>query len=564
MKLFFSSYILHSVIFCCVFSTISLFENSTKADNITNIIDGIESGKIKINYKNTEKNNLNNNKENPEQSIETYAGMVGNKKNSKTITLDLSMEHRENGSLLLINGNNLDNQKIIKTTIQEKPKRFLIDVFFQPKQEKIVNFTYQLPKDIRLKYGLQDFGGYRIALDLPSDYKIATKQTKKNEISVKFISQTLIEEQKKKQEEIKNKIKSNNNNTNKNEDVKITIKDTNRDNITIIDNFEGLKNVSKNATFQQIYNEDNRKIVVAIDAGHGGIDPGTIGKRKMPEKTITLMYARRLKEVLEQNGFKAILTRNNDKTIQLAKRVEIAKQARADLFISLHTDAHENTKITGTTVYRLSHLDEKHPDWNRFKNASYLPNNYSKYLNNSNVLDILIGMTHQSLLEKSTILTENILLDLKNSGLCKYCRHGQRSLAVLRGLDMVSILIEIGYITNKDEEIKLLSSSNVEKFSQSIANTLVKTYNVKQNNNNNQQRRENAKTNANNTNNTKKEQLKINEKSVKNIQQTNINEQANKINKTSNNIEQNVKIQDKTINNNVNIVSKNNSKTKKV
>ena len=494
MKLFFSSYILKVAVFCCAFSTNSLYDKIAIADNLTKIIDKIENDTLQT-----------QNKSQQTKVVEKYAGMVGNKKNSKSISLDISMEYRENGVILLINGNNLDNKNIIKTSLQEKPKRFFIDVFFQKNQDKMVNFTYQLPKDIRLKYGIQDFGGYRIAIDIPSDWKISKQYITKKEISVKFSSDNFKTEPQQKTttkntKTTKNDKQQNNNTTN---------------NITIIDNFGGLKSVSKNATFQKINTDKNKQIVVVIDAGHGGIDPGAIGKRKIPEKTITLMYAKRLKEVLESKGFRALLTRNNNSTLQLEKRVDIAKKAKADLFISLHTDAHDNPKITGTTVYRLSHLDEKHPDWNRFMNKTYLPDNYTKYLNNSNILDILIGMTHQSLLEKSTILTENILLDLKTSGLCKYCRHGQRSLAVLRGLDMTSILIELGYITNNEEEIKLLSSSNVEKFAQCIANTLIKTYGVEQKQTNNktnqtirqqnniQQKNDTKKTTNLNTNNTK-------------------------------------------------------------
>ena len=460
MKLFFSSYILYFVSFLFFFL---INKNEIKADNLTNIIDKIENGTLTIQPQNS--------KQSHQLSFETYAGMIGNKEKSATITLDLSLEHRENGSLLIVNGKNINNQNVIKTSFQQNPTRFFIDVFFQPKQEKVVNFTYRLPRDIRLKYGLQQFGGYRIALDFPENTKILSKNVATNEIAVKF-SNAILE---KKLIDKQNKQK-NINKKNTSQPTKTITKD---ENITIIDNFEGLKRVSDNANFKYIANENNKKITIAIDAGHGGIDPGTIGKRKVPEKTITLMYAKRLKEVLQKKGFNAILTRENDKTLQLTQRVEIARKHNADVFISLHTDAHSDNKVKGTTVYRLSHLDTQHPDWNRFRNKTYLPDQYTNYMNNANILDILISMTHQSLLEKSAILAENVLLEMKKDGICNPCRHGQRSLAVLRGLNMTSILIELGYITNADEEIKLLSASNVDKFANNIASTLAKTYQVK-------------------------------------------------------------------------------------
>ena len=469
MKLFFSSYILYFISFLFFFL---INKNEIKADDLTNIIDKIESGTLQIKPQNS--------KQSHQLSFETYAGMVGNKETSATITLDLSLEHRENGSVLVVNGKNLDNQNKIKTSLQQNPTRFFIDVYFQPNQAKVVNFTYQLPKDIRLKYGLQPFGGYRIALDFPENTKILTKNITNSEISVKF-SNPIFEEQQRLQklEEEKQKQQQNKQVQNSQKTTQTKPTTTKDENITIIDNFEGLKRVSNNANFKYITNENNKKITIAIDAGHGGIDPGTIGKRKVPEKTITLMYAKRLKEVLQKKGFNVVLTRDNDRTLQLAKRVEIARKNNADLFISIHTDAHNDNKVKGTTVYRLSHLDTQHPDWNRFRNKTYLPEQYASYMNNANILDILISMTHQSLLEKSAILVENILLELKKDGICTSCRHGQRSLAVLRGLNMTSILIELGYITNADEEIKLLSASNVDKFANNIASTLARTYQVK-------------------------------------------------------------------------------------
>ena len=442
--------------------------NALAIDRISSIIDKIEKQQNSGTQAKNNKNANNDNKKNPIK--EKYAGMVGDKSLGKGLNLELIFEQRgTDEGLLVINGNGVGDDKRVKTFLASIPaeqqeelrknnlpvlkNKFYIDVYFNTTNEKnnVVNFTYQMPKEVRLKYGQQQFG-YRIAIEFFEDVNIAHQYKKNNEIAIKFRKKLL-----------------NNNITSQNKNEKNNI----------IQNERILKHVSSNATFNTIAIKHKKPIIVAIDAGHGGIDCGAMGKRKTAEKTLTLMYAKRLKEVLISKGFKVVMIRDTDKTVPLIKRVQTAKNANADIFLSLHMDAHTNTKISGTTVYRLSNLDQSHPDWDRFHNKSYLPDVYAN-INNSNVLDILIGLTHQTIAEKSSILVDNILLSMKNNGFCKICRHGQRSLAVLRGLDMVSVLIEIGYITNPEEEKKLLSASHVEQFAKNIANTIEKTFFVEE------------------------------------------------------------------------------------
>ena len=234
--------------------------------------------------------------------------------------------------------------------------------------------------------------------------------------------------------------------------------------------------MEKDAVFKKIRLSHAKPLIIAVDAGHGGIDPGAKSVSGKLEKNITLMYAKSLAKELKKRNVKVIMTREIDKTINLTDRVKKAQLAQADLFISLHTDAHNDSNISGTTVYRLSHLDENHPDWQKFYNTTFLPKQYENYTNNRNILDILVGMTHQSLLEQSSIFVDNILLYLQKEGLCKKCRHGQRSLAVLRGLNMISILVEIGYISNATEEKKLLLASNIDRFTKTLADALVNSF----------------------------------------------------------------------------------------
>lgn len=422
------------------------YNYAVEIDNISKLIDDIESGKTITYELQIEKQNINNKK--TSFSIkENYAGMIGDKKNSKGLNLDLMLENRSNDTgLLVINGKNIENEKIVKTKLVkvESKNRFFIDVYFNygNYETHTVNFTYQMPNSVRLKYG-QQFFGYRIAIDFPCETKILIQERRKNEIAVKFQYQN----------NNKNKIPIN---TNKQIDKQkttslIQVKDNN-----------SLK-------FNKIKINHKKPIVIVIDAGHGGIDAGATSNTKNKEKDITLMYANMLKKYLLQNGFKAVMTRTTDLTLPLINRVKFAKNQNADVYISLHTDSCENKKISGTTVYRLSDLNN---NWERFYNENYLPTNYINYFGNSSILDMLIEMSHIAISEKTSIIVDNIISSFKTEKVCKICKKGQRSFVVLKGLHTMSILIEIGYISNIDEEKKILSQDYIDKFCKTLAETL--------------------------------------------------------------------------------------------
>ena len=431
-----------------------------KKDKISILIDKVDDNFIKRSNQIKIKDNLNSktkdsqdNNNNETDIIQSYAGMVGDKKYGNGLNLDFIMERiGENEYILVLSGRKIGKDNIVNFYLENKTGRFVIDVNTTKLMDKVVNFTYQLPKNIRLKYGsLQN--GYRIVAEMPNDVKITNKRVVDNEISVKFMDFSYFINEK---QNIKN---------NKNEGL-------------VVENFDGLQKISNGKTFKRIRISHNKPYIVAIDAGHGGIDPGAISINGKYEKDITLKYAKRFANILRKKGFKVIMTRENDITIPLLKRVQKSQENKADLFISFHTDSHMDKNVSGTTIYRLSNLDNNHPDWKRFYNRQYIPNKYENYLTNKSLFDILLSMTHKSLNEKSSVLADNVLLSFKKTGICVNCRQGQRSLAVLRGLNMISILIEIGYITNKNEEKKILSDSYIEKFSQQLADVVFRTFDV--------------------------------------------------------------------------------------
>ena len=399
------------------------------------VIDKIESGKSILQKKSTED--------------DYYVGMVGDKRTGKGLNLALTMEERGAGNwLLILNGKEIEKNSLVQTSLLSNPSRFVVNVNIKALKDKVVSFTYQMPRDLRLRYGNQE-NGYRIVIDLPVGTKIETKNMKKDQLSFKLINKSLAEA------------------------YNTTINSPSNS----FENFDGLKTLGNGVSFRKILIEHKKPYVIAVDAGHGGIDSGAVGVDKASEKKITLMYAKSLKQALQKRGFQVVLTRDSDKTISLINRVQIAQSNNADVFISLHTDAHNDKNVSGTTVYRLSHLEGHHPDWGKFYYKGVLPERYESYKRDRSVLDVLVGLTHQSLSEKSSILVDNILLSFKKNGVCKNCRHGQRSLAVLRGLKMISVLVEIGYITNKEEVKKMMLESNVEKFANKLADVVNDTFN---------------------------------------------------------------------------------------
>jgi N-acetylmuramoyl-L-alanine amidase len=246
-----------------------------------------------------------------------------------------------------------------------------------------------------------------------------------------------------------------------------------------------IKHIMKNNTLPQnvVNKEDNQehitnkeiddkdKIVIAIDAGHGGKDPGTIGSLGVPEKTITLMYARTLKEKLIKSGFKVVMIRDSDIFIPLERRVEIARNNKADLFISIHADNAPSQNAEGMTIYTMESLKIKDENWSGFYKKEYVPSEVLK-CKDKNVSDILIDISHKSTKSKTMSLVDKMLQYFKEKKLCTKCKHKSKSLAVLRGFDMQSFLIEVGYVSNFNDELKIISASYIENITNEISNFL--------------------------------------------------------------------------------------------
>lgn len=205
-----------------------------------------------------------------------------------------------------------------------------------------------------------------------------------------------------------------------------------------------------------------KKPLIIIDAGHGGKDPGALGRNHTKEKHITLKYAKALKQKLEQTGrYNAKLTRSTDKYIKLRNRVKIAQKAGGDLFISLHADSHRNPKTRGLSVYSLSEKasDKEAAALARRANRGNIIEGVNLKNQKDDIVDVLIDLVQRDTKNSSAAFAEIITRELGKEVNLLRRAHRFAGFRVLTAADIPSVLIELGYLSNRKEEA-LLNSAN--------------------------------------------------------------------------------------------------------
>ncbi len=202
---------------------------------------------------------------------------------------------------------------------------------------------------------------------------------------------------------------------------------------------------------------DNGKseFVVVIDPGHGGIDGGATGVSGTTEKSVTLAFARELREKLQGlAGTKVFLTRDDDRFIALDERVRIARQLNAGLFISIHADTIRDKDLRGATVYTLSDKasDEVAHAVAQQENLSDAIGGVEAKVEDQNVADILIDLTRRETMQFSVRFARDLVESIKRQA--KTINNPQRSAGfrVLKAPDVPSVLVELGYLSNPDDE----------------------------------------------------------------------------------------------------------------
>lgn len=215
-----------------------------------------------------------------------------------------------------------------------------------------------------------------------------------------------------------------------------------------------------------------RDIVVAIDPGHGGHDPGAIGKGKTREKDIALAISRKLAaRINSERGMKAVLIRDGDYYVDHRRRMKIARQHDADLFISIHADAVDDRRVNGATVYALSlkgASDEEARLLAERENASVQVGGVSLEDKDPVLASVLLDLSQNAALSASLEVGSKVIRELAGIGKVRRRAVQQAGLIVLKSPDLPSILVETAYISNPAEEKKLRNSNHQAKLATAI------------------------------------------------------------------------------------------------
>ena len=218
----------------------------------------------------------------------------------------------------------------------------------------------------------------------------------------------------------------------------------------------------------------NREVIIVLDPGHGGKDPGAIGIRRTREKNVVLAIARRLKALIDKEpGMHAVLTRDKDYYVGLRARMQIARRHNADLFIAIHADAFENHNSHGASVFALSQrgATSEAARWLAAKeNYSELGGVNLANLDDENgvIRSVLIDLSQTATIGASLQLGQQILYKLRNLTTLHSHKVEQARFMVLKSPDIPSLLIETGFISNQSEEMNLNNPAYQARMSQAM------------------------------------------------------------------------------------------------
>lgn len=218
--------------------------------------------------------------------------------------------------------------------------------------------------------------------------------------------------------------------------------------------------------------EGDRDVIIAVDAGHGGQDPGAIGHGGTREKDVTLAIARALAERLNaEPGMHAVLTRDRDEFLDLRDRIHRARVARADMFISVHADSIADRSITGASVYVLSvhGASNEAARWlAERENAADLMGGVR--LDDKGALaPVLLDATQSEIIGVSASAAERVVSALENVGEVRKAQVQHAGFVVLKSPDIPSMLVETAYISNPGEERRLRTVSQQTRLADAIA-----------------------------------------------------------------------------------------------
>ncbi|MTW21019.1 N-acetylmuramoyl-L-alanine amidase [Allochromatium palmeri] len=236
----------------------------------------------------------------------------------------------------------------------------------------------------------------------------------------------------------------------------------------------GLLPVSSSAASSapMAWSSQKRTAIVAIDAGHGGEDPGAIGSSGTREKDVTLSIARKLARLIErESGMRAVMIRDGDYYVGLRERTLIAHEHKADLFVSIHADAYDNPEAQGSSVYTISHgaASSEAASWLADReNKADLLGGVDLAASDELLASVLLDMTQNATMEHSTEAADSILRYLKRVGTIHKSDVQRAGFVVLKSPDIPSLLVETAFISNADEERRLRSNAHQQRLAEAI------------------------------------------------------------------------------------------------
>lgn len=215
----------------------------------------------------------------------------------------------------------------------------------------------------------------------------------------------------------------------------------------------------------------DQRITVVIDPGHGGVDPGATGRSGIYEKHIVLSFAKDLARLLEAQGrYNVVMTRDRDIFVKLSDRRELARKAEADLFISIHADSHHDADLRGTSIYTLSETasDSVAAQLAVKENKADLIAGIELEEHPDEVSSILLDLTQRETMNLSARFASMVVEDLKERTHLLRNTHRFAGFVVLKAHDVPSVLVELGFLSNPEDELKLKSERERKQLVQGL------------------------------------------------------------------------------------------------
>ena len=219
--------------------------------------------------------------------------------------------------------------------------------------------------------------------------------------------------------------------------------------------------------------QNDREIVIAIDAGHGGEDPGATGKHRTREKDVVLAIARELKKSIDARpGMRGVLIRDGDYYIPLRDRFERARRHRADLFVSVHADAFRKRSVSGSSVFVLSRKGASSEFARRLaasENSADLVGGVTLNDKDDMLASVLLDLSQSATMEASHAVADSVFTSLNRMGKMHKNHVEHANFMVLKSPDVPSILVETAFISNPSEEKRLKDPAWQRKIARTVA-----------------------------------------------------------------------------------------------